>query len=205
MRVSLVVTVVMCLLHNRARLSTSITALPSSLIPLLSVTSSTGSSEIRLASTAKERKRGFNKMGDVDTDTKQRIVVEFLTGEGVSPEDIKRRLKVVYGNQTVDGDRVRRWAKKPGHSEFRLGGRLMQRSVIQFLTAEGERPLEIVERIRAVYRTLPYSRCTVWRWATRYRQGDKGVGDRLRQGRLPDRLRYNRTTSSIDEVEATVV
>uniref|UniRef100_A0A1B6LW34 Mos1 transposase HTH domain-containing protein n=1 Tax=Graphocephala atropunctata TaxID=36148 RepID=A0A1B6LW34_9HEMI len=185
-------TVVMGLLYNKVRIKSRGLDLFLDQKSLLTVTSwMTGTSGIR--PTVKVQKRGFHKMADVDPETKQRVVVEFLTGEDVPPEEIRRRLEVVYGNRTVDVSRVHRWARKPGDSEFRLGGRLMQRSVIQFLTAEGERPLEILGRIRAVYRTLPYSRCTAWRWATRYRQGDTGVGDRVRQGRIPDRLRLNRT------------
>lgn len=131
------------------------------------------------------RKRGHNKMADVDVDTKQRMVVEFLTAEEVSPEEIHARLKLVYESDAVDLACVRSWAHRPGESDMGFIGRIVHRAVIQFLTAEGERPLEISQRLANVYHTVPYSRCTVWRWAKRYMAGDPAVGDRFRHGRLP--------------------
>lgn len=131
------------------------------------------------------RTRGHNKMADVDGDTKQRMVVEFLTAEEISPEEIHARLKHVYESEAVDLACVRSWARRPGESDMGFRGRIVHRAVIQFLTAEGERPLEISQRLGRVYHTVPYSRCTVWRWAKRYLAGDSAVGDRFRQGRLP--------------------
>ena len=40
---------------------------------------------------------------------KQRCVIEFLRAEKIAPNDIRRRLLNVYGDQTVDVGTVRRW------------------------------------------------------------------------------------------------
>lgn len=48
----------------------------------------------------------------MSTRLKQRAVIEFLTAENVNPSDIYRRLKPVYGDETVDRTTVNRWAIK---------------------------------------------------------------------------------------------
>ena len=45
----------------------------------------------------------------MSTRLKQRGVIEFLTAEKVNASDIHRRLKAVYGDETVDLT-VSRWA-----------------------------------------------------------------------------------------------
>ncbi len=42
---------------------------------------------------------------------KQKAIIEFLTSEGVTPIEIHRRLKVFFGNETIDISNVRRWAR----------------------------------------------------------------------------------------------
>jgi len=43
---------------------------------------------------------------------KQRAVIEFITAEKVSPIEIHRRMKAVYGDQCVDVSTVRRWIRR---------------------------------------------------------------------------------------------
>lgn len=131
------------------------------------------------------RRKGARKMVDVDVDTKQRMVVEFLTAEGVRPEEIQARLQHVFGADTVDLDSVRNWAHRPGESDMTFEGRVVYRTVIQFLTAEGDKPREIAGRLQTVYRSVAYSEVSVWRWAVRFLAGDNAVGDRFRHGRPP--------------------
>lgn len=42
---------------------------------------------------------------------KQKAIIEFLTSEGVTPIAIHRRLKVFFGNETIDISNVRHWAR----------------------------------------------------------------------------------------------
>ena len=48
----------------------------------------------------------------MSTRVKQRAVIEFLTVENVTPTEIHRRLKAVYGDDTVDRSTVNRWVLK---------------------------------------------------------------------------------------------
>ncbi|KMQ82562.1 histone-lysine n-methyltransferase setmar-like protein [Lasius niger] len=48
----------------------------------------------------------------MSTRVKQRAVIEFLTAEKVTPTEIHRRLKGVYGDDAVDRSTVNRWAIK---------------------------------------------------------------------------------------------
>jgi len=43
---------------------------------------------------------------------KQRAVIEFLSAEKVTPTEIHRRLKAVYGDDAVDRTTVNRWVIK---------------------------------------------------------------------------------------------
>ena len=46
---------------------------------------------------------------DTEVCMKQRCVIEFLHVEKTAPSDIHRHLPNVYGDQTVDVSKVRRW------------------------------------------------------------------------------------------------
>jgi len=46
-----------------------------------------------------------------DARFKQRAVIESLTAEKVSPIEIHRRMKAVYGDQCVDVSTLRRWVR----------------------------------------------------------------------------------------------
>jgi hypothetical protein len=48
----------------------------------------------------------------MSTRVKQRAVIEFLTAEEVTPTEIHRRLKAVYGDYAVDRSTVNRWVIK---------------------------------------------------------------------------------------------
>lgn len=48
----------------------------------------------------------------MSTRVKQRAVIEFLTAEKVTPTEIHRRLKAVYGDDAVDRSTVNRWVIK---------------------------------------------------------------------------------------------
>ncbi|PNF18261.1 hypothetical protein B7P43_G16306 [Cryptotermes secundus] len=48
----------------------------------------------------------------MSTRVKQRAVFEFLTAEKVTPTEIHRRLKAVYGDDAVDRSTVNRWVIK---------------------------------------------------------------------------------------------
>jgi len=49
--------------------------------------------------------------GGMSTRLKQRAVIEFLSAENVTPDEIHRRLQVVYGENAVNST-VNRWAIK---------------------------------------------------------------------------------------------
>lgn len=60
---------------------------------------------------------------DMSVKMKQRVVIEFLTAENVSPTEIYRRLHSVYGDETIDRTTVNRWAirfreNEPGHGRI---------------------------------------------------------------------------------------
>jgi hypothetical protein len=48
----------------------------------------------------------------MSTRVKQCAVIEFLTAEKVTPTEIHRRLKAVYGDDAVDRSTVNRWVIK---------------------------------------------------------------------------------------------
>ena len=50
--------------------------------------------------------------GGISTRLKQRAVTEFLSAENVMPAEIHRRLRAVYGENTVNRTTVNRWAIK---------------------------------------------------------------------------------------------
>jgi len=61
--------------------------------------------------------------GGMSTRLKQRVVTEFLSAENVTPAEIHRCLKAVYGENTVNRTTVNRWAIKfrecePGHANI---------------------------------------------------------------------------------------
>jgi len=61
--------------------------------------------------------------GGISMRLKQRAVTEFLSAENVTPAEIHRRLQAVYGENTVKGTTVNRWAIKfrecePGHANI---------------------------------------------------------------------------------------
>lgn len=47
----------------------------------------------------------------------QRTIIEYLVTENVKPFDIRRRLLLVYGNETLDISCVRRWVLRIEGSE----------------------------------------------------------------------------------------
>jgi len=49
---------------------------------------------------------------------KQRAVIELLTAEKVPPNEIHRRMQVVYGDQCVEVSTVRRWVKRFKNGEL---------------------------------------------------------------------------------------
>ena len=50
--------------------------------------------------------------GGMSTRLKQRAVTEFLIAENVTPAEIHRHLQALYGENTVNGTTVNRWAIK---------------------------------------------------------------------------------------------
>jgi hypothetical protein len=54
---------------------------------------------------------------------KQRIVIEFLNAEKVSPIEIHRRMQAVYGDQCVDVITVRRWVRRFKEEELGASSR----------------------------------------------------------------------------------
>uniref|UniRef100_A0A1B6HBG6 Mos1 transposase HTH domain-containing protein n=1 Tax=Homalodisca liturata TaxID=320908 RepID=A0A1B6HBG6_9HEMI len=141
--------------------------LPSRLFPLLLIFFFF---EISTASVAGTKK---TKLKDVDVGVKQRVVIHFLTKEKVLPDEIERRLKDVFGNETRDLKDV---AGSEERLSWTLDPRLQERVVIQFLTAEGAGPKEVFERLRAVFgKSLPLS--TIQRWSRQFKAGRTSVGD----------------------------
>lgn len=51
-------------------------------------------------------------LSDMSIRVKQRAVIEFLTAEKVTPTEIHRHLKAVYGNDAIDRTTVNRWVIK---------------------------------------------------------------------------------------------
>jgi len=61
--------------------------------------------------------------GGMSMRLKQRAVTEFLSAENVTPAEIHRRLQAVYGEDTVNRNKVNHWAIKfrecePGHANI---------------------------------------------------------------------------------------
>uniref|UniRef100_A0A1B6ERR1 Mos1 transposase HTH domain-containing protein n=1 Tax=Cuerna arida TaxID=1464854 RepID=A0A1B6ERR1_9HEMI len=134
--------------------------------------------EFSSASVAGRKK---TKLKDVDVGVKQRVVKHFLTKEKVIPDEIERRLKDVFGNETRD---VRDVAGSEERLSWTLDSRSQERVIIQFLTAEGAGPKEVFERLRAVFgKSLPLS--TIQRWSRQFRAGRTSVGDLPRNSNLP--------------------
>jgi saccharopine dehydrogenase-like NADP-dependent oxidoreductase len=63
--------------------------------------------------------RQFKMAGVTDTHMKHRMAIEFLTAEEVSPIEIHRHLKSVYGEHTADMSVVGCWVRhfKSGETE----------------------------------------------------------------------------------------
>jgi hypothetical protein len=64
--------------------------------------------------------RSSSKWHDIDTGMRQKVVIEFLTAEEVSPIEIHSHLNSVYGEHTFDVSTVRRWVMhvKSGKTEI---------------------------------------------------------------------------------------
>lgn len=117
-----------------------------------------------------------NKLLDVDDHVKQRVVIQFLSDEKSSIDEIKNRLKSIYGEDVVDVNQV---AGPDERQAWTLDKRLRQRIVIQFLTAEKVCATEIFERLKNVYGDcIPSS--SVQRWAKQFRDGRTSVGNKQR-------------------------
>uniref|UniRef100_A0A1B6L2U7 Mos1 transposase HTH domain-containing protein n=1 Tax=Graphocephala atropunctata TaxID=36148 RepID=A0A1B6L2U7_9HEMI len=114
-----------------------------------------------------------SKLKDVEVGVKQRVVKHFLTKEKVIPDDIERRLRNVFRNQTKD---LKDIAGSEERLSWTLDPRLQERIVIQFLTAEGAGPKEVFERLERVFgKSLPLS--TIQRWSRQFKTGRTSVGD----------------------------
>jgi transposase len=59
----------------------------------------------------------------VDVRSRQRVVIEFLTAEGSSPIKIHRRLRSVFGEDTIDVSSVRSWVRHFKSGEYDNGDR----------------------------------------------------------------------------------
>lgn len=117
-----------------------------------------------------------NKMFDVDDHVKQRVVIQFLSEEKSSMDEIQNRLKSIYGEDVVDVNQV---ASPDERQAWTLDRRLKERIIIQFLTAEKVCATEIFERLKNVYGDcIPPS--TVQRWAKQFRDGRTSVGNKQR-------------------------
>ena len=68
--------------------------------------------------------------------------------------------------------------------------RIRQRSVTEFLTAEGGMPIRIYERLQNVYGDATVDVCTVRRWVRRCREAEK-------QTRLADETRSVRPATAV--------
>lgn len=117
-----------------------------------------------------------NKMFDVDDHVKQRVVIQFLSEEKSSMDEIKNRLQSIYGEDVVDVNQI---ASPDERQAWTLDKRLKERIIIQFLTAEKVCATEIFERLKNVYGDcIPSS--TVQRWAKQFRDGRTSVGNKQR-------------------------
>ncbi|GBM77097.1 hypothetical protein AVEN_74025-1 [Araneus ventricosus] len=60
--------------------------------------------------------------------------------------------------------------------------RSAQRTVLQFLRAEGEHTSQIYSRMKEVYTEQCLARCTIFRWCERYEAGRVNIKDLPRSG-----------------------
>lgn len=116
------------------------------------------------------------KENDVEDGVKQRVVIEFLTKEKTSMDEIQNRLRSIYGEKTVDVNQV---ASPDEREAWILEKRLKERIVIQFLTSEQVYVKDIYERLSNVYgECTPYS--SVQRWAKQFKDGRTSVANKPR-------------------------
>jgi transposase len=59
----------------------------------------------------------------VDVRNGQRVMIEFYTAEGASPIEIYRRMRIVYGEDTIDVGSVGRWVRRFKSGEKDIGDR----------------------------------------------------------------------------------
>jgi transposase len=74
------------------------------------------------------------------------------------------------------------------------------RGVIRFLSAEGEKPVEIIRRMQAQYDDNCLSRSKIYEWIDHFKKGRTSVCDEERSGRPA----ASRTENNIEAVERTV-
>ncbi|GBL98435.1 hypothetical protein AVEN_187764-1 [Araneus ventricosus] len=77
--------------------------------------------------------------------------------------------------------------------------RSAQRTVIQFLRAEGEHALQIYSRNKEVYEEKCLSRCTIFRWCQRYEAVRVNIKDLPRPGEAHV-VTNSATISAVDEL-----
>ncbi|KAG8292447.1 hypothetical protein J6590_040409 [Homalodisca vitripennis] len=137
------------------------------------------------------------KMVDVDARLKQRVLIQFLTAEKVGRTEIQERLERHFGDEVIDIDQ--RESSKELEKRRKLHYNVVERVIIQFLDAEGERPMNIYKRLRNVSNHGQHL-CNVYRWAHKFREGRMDVANQ--QGNkyiLVDskKNRLNRTSQSV--------
>uniref|UniRef100_A0A1B6M6E2 Mos1 transposase HTH domain-containing protein n=1 Tax=Graphocephala atropunctata TaxID=36148 RepID=A0A1B6M6E2_9HEMI len=114
------------------------------------------------------------KMFDVDSRLKQRVLIQFLTAEKVSREEIQERLHRQFGDEGIDIDEEE--SPKELEKRRKLHYNVVERVIIQFLDAEGERPMNIYKRLRNVSNHGQHL-CNVYRWAHKFREGRRDVAN----------------------------
>lgn len=115
-----------------------------------------------------------SKLVRVDDKLKQRVLIQFFEAENMSKTEIQNRLLFRFGIKTInlndpetaDELDIRR------HLHYNV----VERVIIEFLSAEGVRPYTIFKRLRKVS-THGQHLCNVYRWTHKFRDGRTDVAN----------------------------
>jgi transposase len=101
---------------------------------------------------------------EVATAIAQRIIVKFLTNEGVKPSEILTRLHAQFGDMMSSS----------ALSEQEVATAIAQRIIVKFLTNKGVKPSEILTRLHAQFGDMTSS-TQVYDWASKFKGGREAV------------------------------
>lgn len=116
----------------------------------------------------------ISKFVSVNDALKQRVLMHFFKAENMSDKDIQTRFILRFGRNALNVKSIETTEELKRRRNLHYN--IVERVIIQFLSAEGVRPSTIYKRLRNVSKHGQHM-CNVYRWAHKFRGGRTNVGN----------------------------